>query len=101
MNIMAENTSFLRQAGFLPKLLGATALVFGVAAYGVPAPAADFDAAKHFKGKTIRMIVDFKPGGGTLFCRQLGQVPAWQPADQGQQPVSQSLGPQFRLEVQA
>jgi tripartite-type tricarboxylate transporter receptor subunit TctC len=65
MNIMAENTSFLRQAGFLPKLLGATALVFGVAAYGVPAPAADFDAAKHFKGKTIRMIVDFKPGGGT------------------------------------
>jgi hypothetical protein len=27
--------------------------------------AADFDAAKHFKGKTIRLVVDFKPGGGT------------------------------------
>jgi len=29
------------------------------------AKAADFDAAKHFKGKTIRLVVDFKPGGGT------------------------------------
>lgn len=27
--------------------------------------AADFDAAKHFKGKSIRLVVDFKPGGGT------------------------------------
>jgi tripartite-type tricarboxylate transporter receptor subunit TctC len=27
--------------------------------------AADFDAAKYFKGKTIRLVVDFKPGGGT------------------------------------
>ncbi len=30
-----------------------------------PTVAADFDAAKHFKGKTIRLVVDFKPGGGT------------------------------------
>jgi hypothetical protein len=30
-----------------------------------PAVAADFDAAKHFKGKSIRLVVDFKPGGGT------------------------------------
>jgi hypothetical protein len=29
------------------------------------AKSADFDAAKHFKGKTIRLVVDFKPGGGT------------------------------------
>jgi tripartite-type tricarboxylate transporter receptor subunit TctC len=65
MNIMAENITSLRQTGLLPKLLGATALAFGIAAYSGQAPAADFDAAKHFKGKTIRMIVDFKPGGGT------------------------------------
>ena len=30
-----------------------------------PTAAADFDAAKHFKGKSIRLVVDFKPGGGT------------------------------------
>ena len=29
------------------------------------ASADDFDAAKHFKGKTMRLVVDFKPGGGT------------------------------------
>lgn len=27
--------------------------------------AQEFDAAKHFKGKSIRLMVDFKPGGGT------------------------------------
>ena len=32
---------------------------------GGGARAADFDAAKHFKGQTMRLVVDFKPGGGT------------------------------------
>ncbi len=32
---------------------------------GPGAKAAEFDAAKHFKGKLIRLVVDFKPGGGT------------------------------------
>ncbi len=32
---------------------------------GTAAKAAEFDAAKHFKGKLIRLVVDFKPGGGT------------------------------------
>lgn len=32
---------------------------------GGTAAAADFDAEKHFKGKSIRLVVDFKPGGGT------------------------------------
>ena len=30
-----------------------------------PAAAQEHDAARHFKGKTIRLMVDFKPGGGT------------------------------------
>jgi tripartite-type tricarboxylate transporter receptor subunit TctC len=40
---------------------------FGLALGGIAtaSTAAPFDAAKHFKGKTIRLIVDFKPGGGT------------------------------------
>ena len=29
------------------------------------AAAQEFDAARHFKGKSIRLVVDFKPGGGT------------------------------------
>ena len=45
----------------------ALAAVFGIAFMSPVggALAADFDAAKHFKNKTIRLIVDFKPGGGT------------------------------------
>jgi tripartite-type tricarboxylate transporter receptor subunit TctC len=27
--------------------------------------AAEFDAEQYFKGKTINLVVDFKPGGGT------------------------------------
>ncbi len=30
-----------------------------------PAKAVEFDAAQHFKGKTIRFVVDYRPGGGT------------------------------------
>ena len=48
------------------------ALLVGLAFFGAAfcgswgqAAAADFDAEKHFKGKTIRLVVDFKPGGGT------------------------------------
>lgn len=29
------------------------------------AKASEFDAVKHFEGKIIRLVVDFKPGGGT------------------------------------
>src|SRR5215472_10786798 len=32
---------------------------------GASARAADIDPATYFKGKTITLIVDFKPGGGT------------------------------------
>lgn len=38
-------------------------VLMGFAGGGVQA--AEFDAAKYFKGKTIRLVVDFKPGGGT------------------------------------
>lgn len=31
----------------------------------VGAAAEEYDAARHFKGKSIRLMVDFKPGGGT------------------------------------
>jgi hypothetical protein len=52
--------------GFLPIALAVGALLLAAAGYAPqPAAAADFDAAKHFKGKTIRLVVDFKPGGGT------------------------------------
>jgi tripartite-type tricarboxylate transporter receptor subunit TctC len=40
------------------------ALVVGVLAGG-PLAAADFDAEKHFKGKTISLVLDFRAGGGT------------------------------------
>jgi len=30
-----------------------------------PAASAEVDVEKHFKGKTLRLVVDFKPGGGT------------------------------------
>ena len=39
--------------------------VWALIASPAPLSAADFDAAKHFKGKSIRLVVDFKPGGGT------------------------------------
>ena len=42
----------------------AALLITGLA-FVRPAVAQDFDAAKHYKGKTIRLVVDFKPGGGT------------------------------------
>ncbi len=40
-------------------------LLLSFAVGGGHAAAADFDAEKHFKGKTIKLMVDFKPGGGT------------------------------------
>lgn len=50
---------------FMSVSIAALGLVLLGFAGAHPAGAADFDAAKHFKGKTIRLIVDFKPGGGT------------------------------------
>jgi tripartite-type tricarboxylate transporter receptor subunit TctC len=41
------------------------ALLLIAASVAGPCAAADFDAEKHFKGKTIKLVVDFKPGGGT------------------------------------
>jgi tripartite-type tricarboxylate transporter receptor subunit TctC len=43
----------------LPLVAGAALLAAGVR------PAMAADAAKYFQGKTIRLVVDFKPGGGT------------------------------------
>lgn len=49
-----------------PVFLSMAALSLVVAGFaGGPAQAAEIDAAKYFKGKTIRLVVDFKPGGGT------------------------------------
>ena len=54
------------RVSFLPMFLPLAALLLVLGAYGGPAAAAsEFDAAKHFKGKSIRLVVDFKPGGGT------------------------------------
>ena len=52
------------KAGFMTAFMIAA---LGIASMppGTGALAADFDAAKHFKGQTMRLVVDFKPGGGT------------------------------------
>jgi len=42
----------------------ATALLVAATAW-TATPAQALDAEKHFKGRTVRLIVDFKPGGGT------------------------------------
>lgn len=49
----------------LPVGLTAAALLLVAALAGRPCEAAEFDAAQHFKGKTVKLVVDFKPGGGT------------------------------------
>lgn len=42
------------------------AVIAGTALLGATAAiSADFDAAAHFRGKTIKLVVDFKAGGGT------------------------------------
>ena len=46
-------------------LAGILSLVTMLAIPLTGARADDFDAAKYFKGKTVRLVVDFKPGGGT------------------------------------
>jgi hypothetical protein len=43
---------------------GLVLLICGIAA-GSRAVSAEVDIERHFKGKTIRLVVDFKPGGGT------------------------------------
>lgn len=44
----------------------AAAVAMGIALLGsTAAVSSDFNAANHFKGKTIKIVVDFKAGGGT------------------------------------
>lgn len=62
-------------------LLGAATIALLMAA---PADAADFDAVKYFKGKTITIVVDHKPGGGTdimarFYASHLGKFIPGQP----------------------
>jgi tripartite-type tricarboxylate transporter receptor subunit TctC len=46
--------------------LGATTLLLAIGGGArQQATAAEFDAEKYFKGKTITLVLDFKPGGGT------------------------------------
>lgn len=54
-----SNTSCLNRREALAVLAG------GAVAARPALAAVDPDVAKHFKGKTIRLVVDFKPGGGT------------------------------------
>jgi tripartite-type tricarboxylate transporter receptor subunit TctC len=49
----------------IASLLPGASMSPGAMSPGGGARAADFDAAKHFKGQTMRLVVDFKPGGGT------------------------------------
>ncbi|MBT3792522.1 MAG: hypothetical protein HN658_05415 [Rhodospirillales bacterium] len=65
---MRGQTSFQNWVTSHTILASFAALVF---TFGVSAStsdgahAADFNAKMHFRGRTIRLIVDFKPGGGT------------------------------------
>jgi tripartite-type tricarboxylate transporter receptor subunit TctC len=61
--MMIKDKPCVLRSGFLPRLILPAAALALVAAGTLPALA--FDATKHFKGQTIRLIVDFKPGGGT------------------------------------
>lgn len=56
---------FLARAASRLAAYAMPAMFLAGATLAQPAVAADFDAAKHFKGKTVRLVVDFKPGGGT------------------------------------
>ena len=56
----------------------ATALLLGIASPGGGAAAAEFNAERHFRGKTVSLYVDFKPGGGTdtqarYFAKHFGE----------------------------
>jgi tripartite-type tricarboxylate transporter receptor subunit TctC len=55
-------TAFFDRASSALRFVASTAVL---ALTVVSASAADFDAEKYFKGKTITIIVDFKTGGGT------------------------------------
>jgi tripartite-type tricarboxylate transporter receptor subunit TctC len=61
--MMTKDKSCVLRSGFLSRLIIPTAAIALATTVTVPAQA--FDAKKHFKGQTIRLIVDFKPGGGT------------------------------------
>ncbi len=48
-----------------PTILGAAMMLVALAGLTHQAAAADFDAEKYFKGKTVTIVVDQKAGGGT------------------------------------
>ena len=51
------------------------AMLFVACAIAAPVAAADINPETYFKGKTINLIVDFKPGGGTdLHARHFAQT---------------------------
>jgi tripartite-type tricarboxylate transporter receptor subunit TctC len=55
----------IRRRRLAAPFLAAVAVSLALVAGMTRAEAGEFDAARHFKGKTIRLVVDFKPGGGT------------------------------------
>lgn len=59
-----KHMEYRRRLGVRP-LSALLALVLTLAGNSGSAVAAEFDAEKHFKGKTITLVTDFKPGGGT------------------------------------
>ncbi|MEE9290928.1 MAG: hypothetical protein V3U99_07910, partial [Alphaproteobacteria bacterium] len=63
---MLRQIAFAIRLSSRPVFLSIAALSLVLAGFADGrAQAAEFDAAKYFKGKTIRLVVDFKPGGGT------------------------------------
>ena len=63
---MLRKIAFAHYVSLRPFFISILALLLVLSGLaGGDAQAAGFDAAKYFKGKTIRLVVDFKPGGGT------------------------------------
>ena len=72
---MKKDTSCLSTKGALRSIAVSMSMLF--AAFGIvaSAAAADINPDTYFKGKTINLIVDFKPGGGTdLHARHFAQT---------------------------
>lgn len=72
---MDENKTCRKTRGALRRFAVLVAMLFAACAIAAPVTAADINPETYFKGKTINLIVDFKPGGGTdLHARHFAQT---------------------------
>jgi tripartite-type tricarboxylate transporter receptor subunit TctC len=63
--IRKRRTPGSQRASRWTQFAAAGLLLMGSIVAVTPARSSDVDLERHFKGKTVRLVVDFKPGGGT------------------------------------